>query len=213
MSLENLKKVSLNDAVVSQTLFEEEHKKTMKRLVVAFDLDHTLIDSTHRITLKEDGSLDLNAWHETCTWEYIQRDTLLPLYHHFKSFKEMGVTVIAVTAREMRDADFKYLEKYGLNFDYVLYRENSQELDHDLKNGKFAEFLSQDGRIPFLFYDDKQENLDVASKYGFAPLKAQLFNLKTVVKNWHSIRNVCSDTIKDFNPKEEDLALSKIKYR
>ena len=35
--------------------------------VVIYDLDGTIIDSSHRIKLNEDGSLDLNHWKANCT--------------------------------------------------------------------------------------------------------------------------------------------------
>jgi hypothetical protein len=44
-----------------------------------YDLDHTVIDSTHRQATLADGSLDLAHWIENNTPELIARDSLLPL--------------------------------------------------------------------------------------------------------------------------------------
>ena len=44
-----------------------------------FDLDHTVIDSSHRQITKADGSLDLDNWIANCTREKIMADTFLPL--------------------------------------------------------------------------------------------------------------------------------------
>ncbi|MDG1859332.1 MAG: hypothetical protein P8I94_09525, partial [Emcibacteraceae bacterium] len=44
-----------------------------------FDLDHTLIDSSHRQLTDANGSLDLTHWIENCTREKIMGDKLLPL--------------------------------------------------------------------------------------------------------------------------------------
>ena len=44
-----------------------------------FDLDHTVIDSSHRQITRPDGSLDLAAWRRHNTRANIMRDTLLPL--------------------------------------------------------------------------------------------------------------------------------------
>lgn len=205
--------MNLNEAIKMRRAFKEEHVNVIKRQVIAFDLDHTLIDSSHRNVTNPDGSFNLTGWIEKSTWEYIQQDKLLPLCHHFWAFKEAGFTLIAVTAREMREDDYRFLKENDLDFDLVLERGNSKELDEQLKDGKLHEFLSEEGRIPYLFFDDKDENLEVAAKHGFQPMKAQLFNLRTVVKDYHSIKNVTATNIKDFNPKPEDLAKSKINYR
>lgn len=204
--------MNLNQAVQMRKAFKKEHTEVIKRQVIAFDLDHTLIDSSHRHCTHPDGSFNLQGWIEKSTWEHIQKDVLLPLCHHFWAFKEAGFTVIAVTAREMREPDYRFLRENDLEFDAILERGNSKELDEQLKNGKLREFLSQEGRIPYLFFDDKDENLEVAKKYGFQTMKAQLFNLKTVVKDYHSVRNINENNIETFSPKEEDLAKSKINY-
>ena len=203
--------LSLSEAVKQEKLFMSEHLAAIKRQVIVFDLDHTLIDSSHRYVTKEDGSFDLDGWIKKSTWEYIQDDSLLPLCHHFFAFKKAGFTIIAVTARQMSEADYRFLEEHDLIFDAILERGDSVELDEKLKDGKLHNFLQEEGRIPFLFYDDKDENLLVAEKYGFKGMKAQLFNLKTVVKDYHSIRNINDKNIVSFAPKEEDLAQSNIK--
>ena len=59
-----------------------------------FDLDHTLIDSSHRQLTREDGSLDLTAWRENCTAEKISRDSLLPLANECRALIGRHVEVI-----------------------------------------------------------------------------------------------------------------------
>ena len=53
-------------------------------MLYIFDLDHTVIDSSHRQLTREDGSLDLDNWIENCTHEKIMQDRLLPLASSFK---------------------------------------------------------------------------------------------------------------------------------
>ena len=48
-------------------------------MIYIFDLDHTVIDSSHRQLTRADGSLDLDHWIENCTREKIYQDKLLPL--------------------------------------------------------------------------------------------------------------------------------------
>lgn len=203
--------LSLAEAVKQEKLFISEHLATIKRQVIVFDLDHTLIDSSHRQIYKPDGSLDLDEWRRLSTWDNIKNDSLLPLCHHFFAFKKAGFTIIAVTARQMDENDYRFLEEHDLTFDFILERGDSVELDEKLKDGQLHKFLQEEGRIPFLFYDDKDENLIVAEKYGFKGMKSQLSNLKTVIKDYHSIRNITDKNIVSFSPKQEDLAKSKIK--
>ena len=44
-----------------------------------YDLDHTVIDSSHRAATLPNGSIDLDHWREHSTPELIARDRLLPL--------------------------------------------------------------------------------------------------------------------------------------
>ena len=205
-SIEKYLQLKRQNAELEQ-VFLSEQERVMKRLVIAFDLDGTLIDSSHRSGVREDGKFYLEDWIAKSTWEYIQQDTLLPLYHFYYAYKQAGFTIIAVTARELSDADYRYFEENNLEFDFILSREDSKQLDHELKNGKLAEFLSKENRIPHLFYDDKDDNLEVARKYGFSPMKAQYHNLKAVVKDYHSIRNM-NEEISEFKPKSSDMAIT-----
>ena len=49
---------------------------------VIFDLDATVIDSSHRQITKADGSLDLAAWKKNYTYTKVMRDSLQPLSNH-----------------------------------------------------------------------------------------------------------------------------------
>ena len=48
-----------------------------KTQLFIFDLDDTVIDSSHRATLKG-FDLDLDAWKRDSTYENIMKDSLLP---------------------------------------------------------------------------------------------------------------------------------------
>lgn len=141
----------------------------MKQLINIFDLDATLIDSSHRINESGDKlkGVDLNFWIENNTRDNILKDSLLPLVNLFNEFKKTNFTNIAVTARAMTEADFEFLDTHGLHFNMVLHRENSLDLDHVLKEKKLQELFSNEHYIPFLAFDDKNDNLDVFSKFGF----------------------------------------------
>lgn len=93
----------------------------MLRLI--YDLDHTLIDSSHRQATLPNGDLDLAHWIENSTYAKVQQDTLLPLAEDCKrNIGRRNVEVIACTARVMGEADHDYLLGAGLLFDRVLSR-------------------------------------------------------------------------------------------
>lgn len=150
----------------------------MKQLVNIFDLDCTLIDSSHRINEFGDPSkgIDIDYWIENSTYETVMKDKLLPLSNLFYEFNKTEFTNIAVTAREMFAADYEYLEKHGLHFHMILHREDSKELDHVLKKKKLQELFDSGNYIPFLAFDDKKSNLDIFEKFGFKCFDALEFN-------------------------------------
>lgn len=89
---------------------------------VIFDLDGTVIDSSHRQNTLPDGSLDLAHWIEHNKPEMILRDSLLPLAQSMKQIKKAGHTVIVCTARAFQTADKELLARHGLNYDVYLSR-------------------------------------------------------------------------------------------
>ena len=110
---------------------------------VIFDLDATVIDSSHRQITKADGSLDLAAWKKNSTYAKVMRDSLLPLANHWKRIQELKNVYIAVlTARGMGDADFHYLAFKGLKADKIMSRAFfDHRPDHIMKNQKIITFI------------------------------------------------------------------------
>lgn len=90
---------------------------------VIFDLDGTVIDSSHRHSSKPDGSIDLEHWFDNATPEKIARDTLLPLADSMRRMYEAGHTVIICTARCFQGADYQFLFDNNLPYHYLLKRE------------------------------------------------------------------------------------------
>ena len=87
-----------------------------------FDLDHTVIDSSHRQITRADGSLDLAAWVRNNTRENIMGDSLLPLADQWRRVDRKGATIIICTARVMGEHDYEYLRANGLRWDACLSR-------------------------------------------------------------------------------------------
>lgn len=148
------------------------------RFVNVFDLDCTLIDSSHRInsTGKVEDGLDLDYWIDNSTPDRIMQDTLLPLVDVFREFKKTGFTNIAVTAREMTSGDYEFLKYHDLHFDMILHRGNSKELDHVLKAQKLDTLFNETDLKPFLAFDDKGENLEIFKQFGFTCINALEIN-------------------------------------
>ena len=52
----------------------------LKPEIKIYDLDGTIIDSSHRAIVNRDGSINLDKWREMSTKDYIFKDDLLPMY-------------------------------------------------------------------------------------------------------------------------------------
>ena len=101
---------------------------------VIFDLDGTVIDSTHRQATKADGSLDLDHWFENNTPSKIMADSLLPLAETMRSLAAAGHTIIICTARAIQPADKIFLVVNRLPYHALLHREmGNMESDASLK--------------------------------------------------------------------------------
>ena len=64
-----------------------------------FDLDHTVIDSSHRQATLPDGSLDPRALRENSTAGMIRRDKLLPLARVWREQFRKKCEIVVCTAR------------------------------------------------------------------------------------------------------------------
>ena len=137
-----------------------------KTQIFIFDLDDTVIDSSHRATLKADNGqvvLDLDAWRKDSTRENIFKDKLLPLATFMRECISNPNTFVWVcTARNMQQADHDFLAENGLTPNLVLSRQlDDDREDHILKRKMISKLLNLK---PFkdcetIFFDDKPKNL------------------------------------------------------
>jgi len=149
-----------------------------------FDLDHTVIDSSHRQITLADGSLDLNNWIENCTKEKIMADKLLPLADHWRALALGSRNEIVVcTARVMGKHDHAFLAAHGLDADAVLSRAmGDRSGDADLKERLLRQYASDTGRSWARFsrnaciYDDNQNVLSRLASIGIACYNAISLN-------------------------------------
>ena len=137
--------------------------------ICIYDLDGTIIDSSHRAKYSDDGILDLEHWKENSTKENIFQDTLLPLYWQLRNDYENGNIVVICTARELGKYDLEFIHSMGIYYDYIYSRpKGNPTKDEILKNAQLRHFwnFKQFRKLGKLFYDDKIENLRQIRKLG-----------------------------------------------
>ena len=111
-----------------------------------YDLDHTVIDSTHRAATLPDGSIDLAHWREHSTPELIAQDRLLPLAKHWRISRARGAEIVVCTARVMGEADYRYLADNGLQWDGMICRtEGDTSSDAILKERGLRNYAASAG--------------------------------------------------------------------
>ena len=152
-------------------------------MIYIFDLDHTVIDSSHRQITRADGSLDLDHWIENCTRQKIFADKLLPLARLMRSANAQGHRVIICTARVLSAHDYAYLAHHNLHADAILSRPmGCADADDVLKkNLLFKHFKNQPlarWTRNAVFYDDNLGVLEMAKKLGIMTKNAVQLNSK-----------------------------------
>jgi len=96
-----------------------------------FDMDGTVIDSTHRYrTMPSGDRIDLDHWIENDIPEMIARDSLLPMAEQYKkACIDPQTYVIIATARacEDGDANYQFIEKHLGLPDKFIHREGRSD--------------------------------------------------------------------------------------
>lgn len=155
-----------------------------KQSIVIFDLDGTVIDSSHRHLSKPDGSVDLDHWRENCTAEKIAADTLLPLARSMRGIYASGAHVIVCTARVMSEHDLAFLDRHGLKYHGMLSRgEGDCRGDADMKVDKLWHYLCDMGYSSIkeagcIMFDDNVKVLVEMSLQGVIAINATKENAR-----------------------------------
>jgi len=150
-----------------------------------WDLDGTVIDSSHRYSTLENGDIDLPKWIADNTRENIEQDKLLPLARLMRSNYRQGDTVIICTARVLGVYDHCFLADHGIKAQFILSRAiGDNRGDAEMKRQKLLALFA-DLKIPFSrwtksawLYDDNQGVLNMAEKLGIRTRNAVQLNLK-----------------------------------
>ena len=154
-----------------------------------WDLDGTVIDSSHRYSTLENGDIDLPKWIADNTRANIEQDTLLPLARLMQSNHRQGDIVIICTARVLGVWDHCFLADHGIKAQFILSRAlGDNRGDAEMKRSKLIALFA-DLKIPFArwtrnatFYDDNQGVLDMAEKIGIRAKNAVQLNLQLTRK-------------------------------
>jgi len=150
-----------------------------------WDLDGTVIDSSHRYSTLANGDIDLPRWIADNTRANIEQDKLLPLAELMKSNYRQGDIVIICTARVLGVWDHCFLAENGIKAHFILSRAiGDNRGDAEMKRQKlFALFA--DLKVPFSrwsksawLYDDNQGVLNMAEKLGIRTRNAVQLNFK-----------------------------------
>lgn len=154
---------------------------TFKRITI-WDLDETIIDSSHRTPNNPDGTLNLQRYFELKNRENIFADTLLPLAGVFKSLCRATNYVVICTARAMNQDDYDFLEHHDLKAHKILCRpldgsENGIR-DADLKARKIQRLrnLRQFNDLPAYMWDDAIPVINRMREIGVRCLNAKIVN-------------------------------------
>lgn len=110
----------------------------MQKRNIIFDLDGTVIDTSHRYRNTPEGHCDLDFWFANSTPEMIARDKLLPLAAIWRGYWSAGHTIIVCTARDfspLNGVDLgaiyrKFLFDNALFHDHLLFRNMAGD-DHE----------------------------------------------------------------------------------
>lgn len=154
--------------------------------MIIFDLDHTVIDSSHRQSTLPCGSLDLAHWIENNTPEKIAKDTLLPLAELWKANLRAGRTIGVCTARFLQDADYEFLADNGLQADFILSREMGDNSGDGILKEKLLKNFAEKTGTSFTdfcaniraFYDDNAVVLDTLKSLNIQAYNAVELNKK-----------------------------------
>jgi hypothetical protein len=151
------------------------------RNIFIFDLDMTVIDSSHRTPNKPDGTLNLVKYLSLKTRPRIFADKLLPLANFMKKVINSDNYTIVATARILSDDDLDFLREHEIMPHKILSRDTDYDMtlgDGYMKAYKLARLLSlkQFASKPKYMFEDSPTVLRAMRKRGIVVLNANHIN-------------------------------------
>lgn len=150
-----------------------------------FDLDGTLINSSHRSVTDSGGNLNLAQWIENSTPEKVAKDGLLPMVGIIRKVNMLRNDIILLTARVMGPPDFIFLVDNSIPHHKVISRPNGCKMkDAELKDIQLRMYAQSRGIswVQFcqraIVYDDNQSVLKRLSSIGLNTVDSVKINAK-----------------------------------
>lgn len=126
------------------------------RKVSIYDMDGTIVDSTHRYRVTADNKIDLQFWRDN--QHLAMQDSLLPMAEQYKKdLADNECYVIIATARVMNEPDFRFVNEILGKPDYLISRKEGDSISGGLlKINGLAKFfnLKSFQNAEFTFYED-----------------------------------------------------------
>ena len=160
-------------------------------MIYIFDLDGTVIDSSHRQLALPNGDIDLTHWKENSTKKKIFRDELLPLAKYMRrAIANPKMQTAICTARNLGKYDYQYLQQKNLVPDFILARqEGDNRGDAIMKHEKIFNLLvslkipRNRWKISATIFDDNKSVLRMAKNdLNIISVNATKFN-ERILKN------------------------------
>tara|TARA_E500000178_G_scaffold325949_1_gene353737 strand:- start:1312 stop:1779 length:468 start_codon:yes stop_codon:yes gene_type:complete len=151
----------------------------MIKQVTIFDLDGTVIDSSHRQVTDSNGNLNLAKWFENNTPEKIFQDKILPLAQEIRRRHKKGDYIIINTARNLSYADYEFMMENGILADKIIGRpQGNMENDAKLKRKQLNSFLSlkQFKQANKIMFDDNNEVRSLLRQIGISVIHPNKLN-------------------------------------
>lgn len=132
--------------------------------VYVFDLDQTVVDSSHRTPIVN-GKVDVSGYMQLQTRDNIYKDSILPIGKIMKE-KYKSDYVVVCTARLMTDTDYEFLQDNELFYHEIYERGNVDKSISALNDGEYKmKCLKKFKNTPYTFYDDSDEVINKFSSY------------------------------------------------
>lgn len=140
-------------------------------MIAVFDLDGTVLDSSHRALINDDGGINIKEW-RTHTAEQILKDSELPLADYMRfCIASPKIRTWICTSRHLQNADRLLLQRLGLyDVDLILSRdENDNREDVPYKLAKVGKYLNLPNvkKMAKLFFDDREDIRKAMKQKGF----------------------------------------------
>lgn len=159
-----------NDHVHAKKLIEYLSREGLTPI---FDVDGVLADASHRISLNDDGSLDLDHYRSNTTPEQVALDKELPLMGVVNYFNAVGKGYSVATARVVCGCTWAWFKAKAINPFCVWARdgENDRRKDCDLKGEHFIADIPEYLRGNYCLIDDNLANCERAKELGMKAVR------------------------------------------